>query len=71
MKKTALMQLINFMDNGGAGSENIFEVKRYAKLLLETEKEQIIRAHLMARCYDSPKSHNEAEQYYNENFKSE
>lgn len=35
------------------------------------EKEQIIRTHLMARCYDSPNSYNEAEEYYNETFKSE
>lgn len=34
------------------------------------EKEQIIRAHLMARCYDNPNSHNEAEQYYNETYES-
>jgi len=32
------------------------------------EKEQIIRAHLMARCYDTPNSYNEAEQYYNETY---
>ncbi len=37
----------------------------------EMEKQQIIRAHLMARCYDNPNSHNEAEQYYNETFKTE
>jgi hypothetical protein len=36
----------------------------------EMEKEQIIRAHLMARCYDNPNSHNEAEQYYNEIYES-
>lgn len=36
----------------------------------EMEKEQIIRAHLMARCYDNPNSHNEAEQYYNETYES-
>ena len=35
------------------------------------EKEQIIRTHLMARCYDSHNSYNEAEEYYNETFKSE
>ena len=35
------------------------------------EKEQIIRTHLMARCYDTPNSYNEAEEYYNETFKSE
>ena len=34
------------------------------------EKEQIIRAHLMARCYDNPNSHNEAEQYYTETYES-
>jgi hypothetical protein len=35
------------------------------------EKEQIIRTHLMARCYDNKNSVTEAEQYYNETFKSE
>ena len=35
----------------------------------QMEKEQIIRAHLMARCYDTENSVNEAEQYYNETFK--
>jgi hypothetical protein len=39
-----------------------------AKLM---EREQIIRTHLMARCYDTPNSYNEAEQYYNETYKSE
>ena len=71
MKKTALKQLIDFMEHGGAGSENPFEVKRYAKLLLEIEKKQIIKAHLNARCYDTPTSFDEAEQYYNETYKSE
>lgn len=71
MKKTALKQLIHFMEHGGAGSENQFEVKRYAKLLLEMEKEQIIKAHLNARCYDTSSSFDEAEQYYNETYKSE
>ena len=37
----------------------------------EMEKEQIIRTHLMARCYDTENSVNEAEQYYKETFKSE
>ena len=32
------------------------------------EKEQIIRAYLMARCYDNENSVTEAEQYYNETF---
>lgn len=35
------------------------------------EKEQIIRTHLMARCYDNQNSFTEAEQYYKETFKSE
>jgi len=38
---------------------------------IQMEKEQIIRAHLMARCYDTKNSVIEAEQYYNETFKSE
>lgn len=37
----------------------------------EMEKEQIIRTHLMARCYDNKNSVTEAEEYYNETFKSE
>ena len=36
----------------------------------EMEKEQIIRAYLMARCYDNENSVTEAEQYYNETFKN-
>ena len=35
------------------------------------EKEQIIRAHLIARCYDNENSVAEAEQYYKKTFKSE
>ena len=34
------------------------------------EKEQIIEAHLMARCYDTPNSYNEAEQYYTYTYES-
>ena len=34
------------------------------------EKEQIIRTHLMARCYDTENSVNEAEQYYKETYES-
>ena len=41
------------------------EVYEQAKAM---EKEQIIRAHLMARCYDTHNSYNEAEQYYNETY---
>ena len=37
----------------------------------EMEKEQIIRTHLMARCYDNKNSVTEAEEYYNETFKSQ
>ena len=36
----------------------------------EMEKEQIIRTHLMARCYDIENSVNEAEQYYKETYES-
>jgi acid stress-induced BolA-like protein IbaG/YrbA len=36
----------------------------------EMEKEQIIKAHLMARCYDNENSVTEAEQYYTETYES-
>ena len=69
MKKTALQQLIDYMEHGGAGSENPFEVKRYAKLLLEVEKEQIILAHIKARDIISSNPHEEAENYYDLMYK--
>jgi len=34
------------------------------------EKEQIIRTHLITRCYDTENSVNEAEQYYKETYES-
>ena len=66
MKQTAVEWLVEKLDqNFDYVADTIIE---QAKAM---EKEQIIRAHLMARCYDTPNSYNEAEQYYNETFKSE
>ena len=56
------------------GHNSLMALTEYNEILEQAkamEKEQIIRAHLMARCYDTPNSYNEAEQYYNETFKSE
>jgi hypothetical protein len=72
--KTAMQQLIYFMENGGAGSDNPFELKRYAKLLLEIEKEQLMNAFFeglndgaFKERYDDYKFRT-PEQYYNETF---
>ena len=65
MKQTAVEWLEKKFQSLGFDFEHIL---KQAKAM---EKEQIIRAHLMARCYDTPNSYNEAEQYYNETFKSE
>ena len=54
--------------------ENQDKTYKQIELILEQakamEKEQIIRTHLMARCYDTEKSVNEAEQYYKETYES-
>jgi hypothetical protein len=68
MKKTALKQLIDYMEHGGAGSENPFEIKRYAKLLLKIEEKQIVLAWESAYGGDNNLS---GEQYYHETHKSE
>ena len=47
------------------------EVYKLCEKAIAMEKEQIIRTHLMARCYDNKNSVTEAEEYYNETFKSE
>ena len=65
MKQTAVEWLFNNLNISG-GSEDMKALQQ-AKAM---EKEQIIRAHLMARCYDNPNSHNEAEQYYTETYES-
>lgn len=72
MKQTAVEwlweQYNNECDCGGDVEYTLAEkLFQQAKAM---EKEQIIRAHLMARCYDNPNSHNEAEQYYNETYES-
>lgn len=61
MKQTAVEWLIEHL------TEIHPEAFKQAKAM---EKEQIIRAHLMARCYDTENSVNEAEQYYNETYES-
>ena len=69
MKQTALEWLI---EEYFGGMENCTPDFRYhIEQAKEMEKEQIIRTHLMARCYENENSFNEAEQYYNETFKSE
>jgi len=64
-----IKELFN-MHQDGEISGKMFHMSRLVALTKAKamEKEQIIRAHLMARCYDNPNSHNEAEQYYNETF---
>ena len=68
MKQTALEWLYEQLDEKLQEWDFIKEVFEQAK---EMEKEQIIRTHLMARCYDNKNSVTEAEEYYNETFKSE
>ena len=70
-----MQQLIDFMENGGAGSDNPFELKRYAKTLLNLEREQIEDAfwHGADEYYpaiDTSKA-GKAESYYNETFKQQ
>jgi hypothetical protein len=68
MKQTAVEWLVEQVNSDCLNSTFIREdLFNQAK---EIEKEQIIRAHLMARCYDNPNSHNEAEQYYLETYES-
>ena len=65
MKQTAVEWLVEKLDqNFDYVADTIIE---QAKAM---EKEQIIRAHLMARCYDHANSYNEAEQYYNKTYSS-
>jgi hypothetical protein len=74
MKQTAVEWLkfqinsIQFQDP--AAEELYLEIQPLIEQAKAMEKEQIIRAHLMARCYDNPNSHNEAEQYYTETYES-
>jgi hypothetical protein len=69
MKQTAVEWLLDWMEKNQyfIGNDLLQSVEE-AK---EMEKEQIIRTHLMARCYDNKNSVTEAEEYYNETFKSE
>ena len=69
MKQTAVEWLVEQLQSNSDirwRGTNINELGQQAKAM---EKDQIIRAHLMARCYDTPNSHDEAEQYYNETYK--
>ena len=68
MKQTAVEWLVDQIFNDVDLKDSI--LKLAIKQAKEMEKEQIIRTHLMARCYDTENSVNEAEQYYNETFKS-
>jgi len=65
MKQTAVEWLVEQYIEKLTITTSMFEQAK------QMEKEQIIRAHLMARCYDTKNSVIEAEQYYNETFKSE
>ena len=68
MKQTAVEWLMEQLTkNYPLTKESAESIIEQAKAM---EKEQIIRAHLMARCYDNPNSHNEAEQYYTETYES-
>ena len=67
--KTAIEWLVEQINSDCLNST--FVRNELIEQAIAMEKEQIIRAHLMARCYDTPNSYNEAEQYYNETFKSE
>jgi hypothetical protein len=68
MKQTAVEWFFNaLIENQDKTHKQIEFIFEQAKAM---EKEQIIRAHLMARCYDNPNSHNEAEQYYKETYES-
>lgn len=51
-------------------SLSFYDLEMFAKKAKQMEKEQMIRAHLMARCYDSENSVAEAEQYYIETYKN-
>jgi len=76
MKQTAVewiaekLEYINWMRNRDEISSGMADEwrKHYLEQAKAMEKEQIIRAHLMARCYDDANSYNEAEKYYNENY---
>jgi hypothetical protein len=68
VNKTAVQWLFEEYKKREIATDEIVELFVKAE---QMEKEQIIRTHLMARCYDSPNSYNEAEEYYNETFKSE
>ena len=73
MKQTAVEWLLNEFKKQVWFEENseldiwINDLIPKAKAM---EKEQIIRTHLMARCYDTENSVNEAEQYYKETYES-
>ena len=69
--KTAVEWLIDILKGQQDKPFNFEEWMIAMEHAKSMEKEQIVRAHLMSRCYDTPNSYNEAEQYYNETFKTE
>ena len=70
-KQTAVEFLVDEFKEKLIGNNVPEWVEKIIQQSLEMEKEQIIRTHLMARCYDNKNSVTEAEEYYNETFKSE
>ena len=68
MKQTAVEWLMEQLTkNYPLTKESAESIIDQAKAM---EKEQIIRTYLMARCYDTKNSVNEAEQYYTETYES-
>ena len=70
-KQTAVEWLVDEFKEKLIGNNVPEWVEKIIQQSLAMEKEQIIRTHLMARCYDNKNSVTEAEEYYNETFKSE
>ena len=70
MKDTAVEWIEGYLKQFNHVTESLSLTKAFEKAK-KMEKEQIIRTQLMARCYDNENSVTEAEQYYNETFKSE
>jgi hypothetical protein len=70
-KQTAIEFLVDEFKEKLIGNNVPEWVEKIIQQSLAMEKEQIIRTHLMARCYDNKNSVTEAEEYYKETFKSE
>jgi hypothetical protein len=71
MKQTAVEFLVDEFKEKLIGHNLPEWVEKIIEQAKAMEKQQIIRSHLMARCYDNQNSFTEAEQYYNKTFKSE